>query len=300
MKKKWLSVAAVASAMLLVGCSSGDTKEKDSPAKESTTQSAKAQDYSFYKDAKTNERIYYKVDLDKKSFGKDSIITNVLHIDHGDYTYFYVGSNHTMSDLKGLSDKEILTAAEKWSEETALNLVEKAKKEANETLEKVAARGDYKDDIDKNNETLAHKNLEILNTYKYEKPQPRKLQIKAESDESGNNLAKEWVVLPTNDFKIRYYVGHNWFNDLNTEDIQAYYQAKLIRYQLSPTQQTADVYDKTYSLSSFGPNATMATEGTDIMKLDDLDESGMLDKDADSPYYSTEKGDDNENFITWE
>lgn len=277
--KTWLMVIATALLLLATGCSNGKTEE-NAGVKESQSTEQKNEEYSFYKDAKKNERLYYKVDLDGDSFGKDSKIEGILHIDHGNYEYYYTGGLHTMSDLRDLSDKQILEKAIQWNEEGANDLVEEAKHRAQGFDESAS-------------DTIA-KNLEWLNNYKYKKPETRKLQVKAASDSSGNNLEKEWIVLPTNDLNIRYYTFKN-----DETEIAIQYDAKLFRYSLSATQATADVYEKTYNLSTFGENYTLATLDTGLMKLDDLNEEGLLDEHADSPYYDVDTVDASD-FIVWE
>jgi len=297
MKKIWVILLSI---FIILGLGGTLTKNENTTLAATKT-NKKTSSYKFYKDAKKNSRIYYKLDLNKKSFGRESIIDSIFYINKGKYTYYEVSNleiEHTLEDLKGLSDKEVLKKAVTWNKELAENYVEQGKKEANERIESenLTQGQDYESIID-----IQNKNLELFNEYKYEKPKALSLEIKAEADPSGNNLEKEYLVLPSHNFKIKNYVIDGWTStDGNTPVKQYYYpKSNIYRVSIGPTQQTSKVYDKTYAYGSFGKDYVLATKGNQLMELDKLNEKGLLDLNVNTKHYDTEKDMEGNSYMTW-
>lgn len=297
MKKLFIIFISTIALISLTACSS----EK----KGSTTKTEKKEtSYQFYKDAKKNSRIYYKLNLDEKNFGRETIIEAIIYTNKGNYTYYEISNNnikHTLTDLKELSDKQVLNQAKEWNKELAESYVQKGIEETNQLLQNT--KEDYQlNEVTKSNLIDIHnKNLEFLNEYKYEEPKALPLEIKAEADESGNELKNEYLVLPTHNFKIKSYDSYTRYNYSLDNKVQFYYpKSQLYRYKLSSTQQTSKVYDKNYSYGQLGDNYVLATKGEQSMKLDDLNEKGLLEMDANSINYKTEKDEEGDRFITWE
>lgn len=292
MKKRKVLLTLLVTTFLfgVAGCGTSNDKNESS-AKQTEKQTEKQKDYSFYKDGKTNSRIYYKTDLEGKNFGKDTKIDAIIYIDHGNYT-LYTTTNpektYTMGDLKGLSDKEVLSTANKWNEETMLAYVAEGKEKSQEGLNM-----GYRLPTSTEYET---KNLELFDNYSYEKPETRKLQVRIASDETGNKTGKEWIILPKYESNIKYYL----INDTKPA-LQAYYPGdSLWRWELSSTQGTAEVYDKSYNLSMLGQNYTLATLDTGLMTLDTLNEKGLLGEDDHlSPSFKTGTDDDGDKYLIW-
>jgi len=295
----------------LAGCSSekqdSSTTAKSSTTEISSTETNTSKNYSFYKDAKTNSRIYYKLNLDGKSFGKETIIDSIIYINKGNYTYYEVSNNetsdyrieHTLTDLKDLSDKQILDKAIEWNKEVAEKYVVKGKEEANKRLESAKNENlGYDGSATVDRET---KNIELLNEYKYEEPEALSLEIKAETDASGNNLEMEYIILPDHNFKIKSYVANGWDqSDTSQPDLQLYYpNGGVESYSIYPTQQTSEVYEKTYAYGPLGDKFVLATKGNQIMELDSINEKGLLDSEAISKHYNTTKDLQGISNITW-
>lgn len=297
MKKKIIVFISIVALISLAACSSG---KKSSTA--ITNQKEKS--YQFYKDAKKNSRIYYILDLNEKNFGRETVIDAILYTNKGKYTYYEVpngDTKHTLAELKKLSDKQVLNQAKKWNKELAESYVQKGIEETNQSLQDTKDDYQLNKDAQKNLIDMGNKNLEFLNEYKYEEPKELPIEVKAEADESGNKLKKEYLVLPVHNFKIKCYESSNRYGYSLDHKIQFYYpKSPLCKYELSPTQMTSEVYDKKYSYGQLGSNLVLATKGSQLMELDELNEKGLLDINADSINYKTEKDEEGDYYITWE
>lgn len=297
MKKIFIVFISTVALISLTACSSG---KKSSTA--ITNQKEKS--YQFYKDTKKNSRIYYKLNLNEKNFGRETVIEAIIYTNKGNYTYYEVSNNdikHTLADLKKLSDKQVLNQAEKWNKDLAENYVQKGIQETNQFLQNTKDDYQLNKDAQANLIDIYNKNLGFLNEYKYEKPEELPIEVEAEADESGNKLKKEYLVLPTHNFKIKSYESSSQHNYSLDNKMQFYYpRSSLYRYTLSSTQMTSEVYDKNYSYGQLGSNYVLATKGSQLMKLDELNEKGLLDIDAKSINYKTEKDEEGEYYLTWE
>lgn len=298
MKRVSIVVTGVIALIVIIGGYFVISNNSNSKATAKKAAVQKKSDYNFYKDAKSNSRIYYILNLDGKSFGKDTSIYDILYIKNGKYK-MYDGGNHTLTDLKGLSDKQVLSQAKKWDKASAESFVTKAKDEANKTI---ATSNPDDDKLSATAVELANKNLKLIDEYKYTEPEAVALQIGATTDSSGNNLDKELIYLPTYTFKIKNYFVDE-FRGSNPVAKFYYPLSSYNSYLLSPTQNSSVVYDKTYSygnLTDSGTNLVLATQGTQKMKLDNIKEKGIHYKRFSiKPYTLDTYKDKNASYITW-
>ena len=201
MKRISIVVTSVIALVVIIGGYLVISNHSSSKATAKKTTVQKKSDYNFYQDAKSNSRIYYILNPDGKSFGKDTKIVNVMYIKNGKYT-LYDGGNHTLTDLKGLNDKQVLATAKKWDKASAAYFVKQSKDEANKTI---STTDTDESSISAKSVEVAKDNLKLIDQYKYTEPEAVSLQIGATTDSSGNNLDKELIYLPTYTFKIKNY-----------------------------------------------------------------------------------------------
>lgn len=207
MKKNLLKILPVVLlGVLLVGCSSSKSSSHDK-SQDNKTELAKPKNVKFAKLANSNQRYVWIVaeKNDNDSLGKDSIVDSVfvtkagktkfIAVQNGDSNLNYnIDSEVNMADLNKLNDQQIITKAEKYD-----------KKVFDE--QKKAGIQSYKDDIKSDQKALdnfyedtiaaelkeAKQDLNKIEEMTYSAPQWKKLNIKAETDDSGNNISSEEV-----------------------------------------------------------------------------------------------------------
>jgi len=285
--------------------------------------------YSFYQDAKTNSRIYYQVSLPEKvSFGREAQILGIIYVEHGKYTYYNTSDvsdenlnlkseTHTLGELKGKSDKEILKLAVQWDKQVNIAYSKKLEEEAQDILNSNSQPLSGQEEINRLDEIkAAKKNIYMAKNFEYSEPKPKKLEVFVKEDASGNNVGEEMIALPAYGSQVKFILRLpknaleatdevTEVNETNAYFCGDYkYADNLKYYDISPTQDSGVVYDKTYSIGNFG-KSILATQGTSIMKLDSLSEKGILDYSEPETQYNVvkEAGWDFDiairNVITW-
>ncbi|CAM3069375.1 hypothetical protein GHI93_05630 [Lactococcus hircilactis] len=289
--KKIVLLGATAIALLsLTACANtakNTTSKNSATSNQTTTQTN--QPFAFYKDAKTNSRIYYEISQDSSGgFGKDSAINAIIYVNHGKYTFYGTNNNYSgsvslqkhlsLGDLKGKSNSKILKLAKQQNELFNSSLLSAMKQTINTAQSNPGSVGLTSQDI-QTTTTLA-------NEYKYNAPSPQTLEVEATSDSSGNNLGQEAILLPQVGSEVKYHdsmgkpSGNFYF--IGTGDIN-FLPDEIVPYSLGYMLGAYVVYDKTYTVSKLsagsGDDIYLATEiptsSKAYIKTDSLNEKGM-------------------------
>ena len=169
MKKIFIGISLFFSLTLLTACRSDTSKSTEN--KTSSTQPSisteRTKEFSFYADSLVNHRLYYDVHQDSGGMGVNTEINHVISVDNGKVTNYFVPSRiMKLSDLKGLTDSQII------------DKVKAADKEGfKQTIEMI--------------KSSTRVNTDVLNNIEYQSPSPSPLNVEAITDNSGNNIASE-------------------------------------------------------------------------------------------------------------
>ncbi|MCI1071876.1 hypothetical protein [Lactococcus lactis] len=178
--KKLLSIITAAVALLsLSACSSTKTTN-------STISSTKNNSFSFFHDAKTNKRLYFNISQNGAgNMGVNTDINSILLVDNGKATVYNTGgeaSTLSLGDLKGLTDSQIIEKA-KTIDENIFN------KNLQKNITKLQSKSFAA-------EAPYNQTANLLQTIKYKVPQPQDLTVKVITDNTGNNISSEEIVVP--------------------------------------------------------------------------------------------------------
>lgn len=313
MKKKIVFMLSLVLILMVGGCSSNKKNDSASTKGNKVTQSTKTEQkggaYKFYKDAKNNSRIYYRL-AKEDIIGKDARVVGIIYVNHGKacyyltlYSYLPKGTEPlTLGSLKEKSNDEILQIAKKYDEMAnvgrAQNINKKSKKQLEELNSISKELLDTKNDggldasefggSQKYREALEY-NIKSTDDYKYKEPTLQDMRVEAISDSSGNNIAKEAIYLSPTSLDLKYYkietqkadsgyIGYTYVDKMQKSI------GINFAYVLNNLEGSSEIYDKNYIHGNFVPvesedEVLMVTEVPKdkniTMELDDLNEKGI-------------------------
>ncbi|TFJ72138.1 hypothetical protein [Carnobacterium maltaromaticum] len=295
MKKNSIIIVTLIALITLLGlsaCSNAENKNSEN-AEGTVSKQQESKSFYFYQDAKNNSRIYYVVSSSKDtSFGKDTVIKDVIYVDHGEYTHYGISGidipKHTLGELRKLSDKEILKLAKEWNEEANNIWSDGLKKKSKDIIN--GTPWTFPDQMVE----VAKKNITFASEFKYEEPKPKKLEVFYETDSSGNNLEEEFIRLPNYGSQVKAVTATSLTQEnkqLMADQVHYYAVGSgmdnVMSVSLSPSKATTVVYDKTYAIGNFGKNRVLATKGKSLLELDQITEEGFLEySESDTQYKS--------------
>lgn len=273
--------------------------------------------FRFYKDAKANSRIYIQSQSPKPN--ENTIIDSIIVVSHGKMKRYNTNSGlevnldeagidyasvptHIFSEIKNKSDKEIIALASEWDKES-MEAIRKHLKDENESLiskieDDQSSMTDEQlniinqsvdiEDLYKTSKEI----LDLANSYTYEEPKFRKLEVKASIDDG--DLVDEYLVMPNIESRVKtifYNAEYDKFNSYaGLGDAP-----KLKRYKLLKTTSQTKIGDDTYSSIKLGSSYYLSTIGKHHILLDLGDESGLKDMSEASDIFNTHNA-----YITWE
>lgn len=236
----------------------------------------------------SQQGIWFEI-YSNSSVSKDSEIISILNFDGNGHVTYYKCDNLTFSNLKGLSDNEILELAKKSNKSRIDKNLQKGieinEKERPSYLESKSFFEKHLEFAKNNNDEKGIKsytsmisdldrkiskidsNISKFKNYKYNEPTPTKYTLKIKTDGTGNNTRTESIV-----FTIT-----NAFSDDKRDEMLnvplEVLDKKEVTFDLNPSLEIYEVYDLHFS--GFSKVVKKVEENDLIFELDTPDTKGI-------------------------